>query len=76
MSTNGFLRRLEQLAQTISFQRTRLIIVWVDGTVQDRSAADAIVQELEVTPDDTVIYLARFSGADTDLPRLGSITDL
>ena len=76
MSTNGFLRRLEQLAQTIRIRRPRWITILVDGNSEDQSAADTIVQELEVTPDDTVIYLARFSGTDPDLPRLGSITDL
>jgi hypothetical protein len=76
MSNNGFLKRLENLAQSIKVRRRRWITVLVDGNSEDQSAADAIVQELEVTPDDIVIYLARFSGADPDLPRLGGITDL
>ena len=69
MSTNGFLRRQEQLAQTIRIRRPRWITILVDGNSEDQSGADTIVQELEVTPDDTVIYLVRFSGTDPDLPR-------
>jgi hypothetical protein len=70
------MKRLEALEQTISFRRPRQIVVLVDGNSEDQSAADAIVQELEVKPDDLVIYLARFSCKDADLPKLGSITDL
>jgi hypothetical protein len=76
MSKNGFLKRLEHLKQSIIVRRPRWITILVDGNSEDQSAADAIVQELEVTPDDTVIYLARFSGTDTDLPKIGSITNL
>lgn len=76
MQTRVLNARLAVLAQTIRIRRPRWITILVDGNSEDQSAADTIVQELEVTPDDTAIYLARFSGTDPDLPRLGSITDL
>ena len=70
------MKRLEALEQRISFRRPRQIVVLVDGNSEDQSAADAIVQELEVKPDDLVIYLARFGGTDPDLPRIASVTPL
>ena len=69
-------KRIEALAQRIGSRRARQIIILVDGDKEDQSATDAIVQELDVRSKDLVIYLARFSGTDPDLPRLGSITDL
>ena len=56
--------RRAALEQKITFRRPRRIVVLVDGNSEDQSAADAILQELEVKPDDLVIYLARFSGSD------------
>ena len=74
MNANGFLKRLEALAQSISVRRPRLIGILVDGHAEDQSAVDAIVQKLDPKPEDLVICVARFGGKDPDLPRLGGIT--
>ena len=74
--SSSFMKRLEALERSISFRRPRQIVVLVDGNSEDQSAADAIVQELESKPDDLVIYLARFTGDKSDLPRLGGVTPL
>ena len=72
----SIMRRLEALERRISFRRSRQIVVLVDGHKEDQSAADAIVQELAPGPDDIGIYLACFGGADPDLPRIGSVSQL
>ena len=76
MSSAPFMKRLEVLKQRISFRRPRQIFVWVDGDKEDQPEADAILQELDVKPNDLVIYLRRFDGNDPDMPRLCSITTL
>ena len=69
-------KRIEALAQRIGSSRARQIVILVDGDKDDQSAADAIVQELGAGRNDVVIFLGRFTGDKSDLPRLGSITDL
>ena len=76
MSSASFMKRLEALEQKISFRRPRQIVVWVDGDKENQPEADALLQELDVKPNDLVIYLRRFGGNDPDLPRLCSITTL
>ena len=74
MSSASFMKRLEALEQKISFRRPRQIVVWVDGAKEDQPEADALLQELDVKPNDLVIYLRRFGGDDPHLPRLLSVT--
>ena len=72
----GIEKRIDALAQRIGSKRARQIVVLVDGNAEDQSAAEALVQELGVGRNDLVIFLGRFTGDKSDLPRLGSITDL
>jgi hypothetical protein len=72
----GIEKRIDALAQRIGSRRARQIIILVDGDKEDQSAADAIVQELGVKPKDVVIYLGRFTGDKSELPKLGNITPL
>lgn len=74
MSTGALLKRLEALTQSIRVRHPKWIMMLIDGNLAEQSAADAIVEALGVTPDDTVLYLARYSDTDHDLPRLGGIT--
>ena len=70
------MKRLEALEQKISFRRPRQIVVLVDGNNEDQPEADALLQELDVKPDDLVIYLRHFGGSDPDLPRLHSVVSV
>jgi hypothetical protein len=72
----GIEKRLAALADKIGSRRARHIVILVDGDQDDQSAGDALVQTLDVKRNDLVIYLARFTGDRSDLPKLGSITPL
>ena len=72
----GFLKRLEQLAQSINVKRARQIILEVDGKVPTDDAAEAaILQPLAVQPTDLVIVIRKFGAVD-GLPRIASVTSL
>jgi hypothetical protein len=57
-------------------KRPRQIVILVDPDSEDRTALDAILQELAVVPDDLVILLNTFSGIDSNPPRVFTITAL
>jgi hypothetical protein len=76
MSNAALMKRLAALEDRLNFRRTRQIIVWVDGNKKDQSAADAIVRKLDPKPNDLIVYIGRFAGADPELPVLHSITPL
>jgi hypothetical protein len=67
---------LEQLEQAIKLKRPRHIVVLVDSECEDRTARDAILQELAVTPDDLVILLNHSGDVVPDLPRLHSVMQM
>lgn len=72
MGTNAaLLKRLSKLEDMIKFRQPRHIVILVDAE-SDRTALDAILQELAVVPDDLVILLNHFGGVVPGLPRLHS----
>jgi hypothetical protein len=72
----GIEKRIDALAQRIGSRRARQIVVLVDGDQEDQSAAEALVQELGPGRNDLAIFLGRFTGDKSELPRIGSITNL
>jgi hypothetical protein len=72
----GIEKRLQALADKIGSRRARHIVILVDGEKEDQSAADALVQTLDVKRNDLVVYLARFTGDRSDLPKVVSVDPL
>jgi len=82
MSINGnsakgsFQKRLEQLERVISLKRPQHIVVLFDPDNEDRTALDAILQDVAPTPDDLLILLKCFGGGAPTLPWLLSVESL
>jgi len=58
MSNNGFLKRLEVLGQRISFRRSRMIVLAVDGDNENPEAEAKLLEGLAVMPQDIVFATA------------------
>jgi hypothetical protein len=60
MSVNGFMKRLEALAQSINVRHARQIIIEVDGNLPDDPATeDALLEPLKVTGNDLVVVIKK-----------------
>ena len=74
--SNKFLKRLDQLAQSINVKRARQIILEVDGNLPvDEAAEAAVLQSLAGQPTDMAIVIRKFCAVD-GLPRISSVTQL
>jgi len=76
MSTSGFMRRLEKLEQAISFRRSRMIVLAVDGDNENPEAEAKLLEGLAVMPQDIVVAVRRFGSVASDLPKVSSVTTL
>jgi hypothetical protein len=76
VSNGALLKRISQLERTIRFKRPRIITIVVDAHSDDRTAEDAILQELAVVDADLVVRIQDFCGKDPELPRLHSVIQM
>jgi hypothetical protein len=76
MSTSGFMRRLEKLEQAISFRRSRMIVLAVDGDNENPEAEAKLLEGLAVMPQDIVVAVRRFGSVASDLLKVSSVTTL
>jgi hypothetical protein len=71
--TSSITKKLDGLERLIRFRAPRFITILVDGTKPpDEAAEAALLQPLDVQPDDIVVAVKKFVDLD-DLPRLQSV---
>jgi hypothetical protein len=77
MSSNSFIKRLEQLEKAIHARRDRMIVLAVDGNNENHEAEANLLAGLAVTPQDIMVAVRRFCSVDySDLPKVSSVTTL